>query len=80
MGHLTPLPELDYSDISQFSHKSPPKAPKEPKAAPVVKPATPVQTPKEAPAPKVDKGLYDFNVKGIVSRYEKILVLLNEIS
>ncbi|WP_457832138.1 hypothetical protein, partial [Staphylococcus aureus] len=54
--------------------------PKEPKAAPVVKPATPVQTPKEAPAPKVDKGLYDFNVKGIVSRYEKILVLLNEIS
>lgn len=67
--------------------KSPPKAPKAapvkapaPKAAPAVKPATPVQTPKAAPAPKVDKGLYDFNVKGIVSRYEKILVLLNEIS
>lgn len=23
MGHLTPLPELDYSDISQFSYKDP---------------------------------------------------------
>lgn len=69
--------------------KSPAKAPKEPKAAPVkapapkaaaVKPVAPVQTPKAAPAPKVDKGLYDFDVKGIVSKYEKILVLLNEIA
>ncbi|UKH49535.1 hypothetical protein [Enterobacter phage vB-EclM_KMB17] len=66
--------------------KSPAKAPKEAKAAPapkvtpVVKPVAPVQTQKAAPAPKVDKGLYDFNVKGIVSKYEKILALLDEIA
>ena len=67
--------------------KSPAKAPKETKApakatpaAPAVKPVAQVQTPKAAPAPKVDKGLYDFDVKGIVSKYEKILVILNEIA
>lgn len=70
--------------------KSLQKAPKEPKAAtvkapapkaaPAVKPAAPVQTPKATPALKVDKGLYDFDVKGIVNKYEKILVLLNEIA
>lgn len=68
--------------------KSPAKAPKEAKApakatpasTPAVKPVAPVQTPKVAPAPKVNPDLYKFDVKGIVNKYEKILALLNEIS
>lgn len=70
--------------------KSPAKAPKEPKAAPVkapapkaapaIKPVAPVQVAKAAPASNVDKSLYDFDVKPILSKYEKVLSLLDEIA